>query len=224
MTPPTFTPGGLLFALEAVGVHVELNAAGDGLHVTGTGRPPADLLAELKARKPEVLAHLAAGVRGPVEDPAKEEMPPPAALPLSPDVVQILPAHSGEQVSPPPLEDLPDVSPNSGDNLPPLPDWAEIAAQPGHCGSCARSKPAAPEWGADMVTCTCDPVAWWPASPPLAIHYAARCGAYQHEGEEVGRGWRAKPGGKRWGALPLSPSHWEDLPTLDGGHVEGGAA
>lgn len=197
-----FTPSGLLFALDAVGVQVTVNAAGDGLTVTGTGpRPPADLMAHLKAMKPDMLAFLSS-VKGvhTVETPtAKEETPP------------------GDTPSP-----SPGVSPSSGDNLPPLPDWAQISARPGHCGSCSRASDA-PDWGRYMVTCSCPANAFEGSLKPLALHVGHRCAAYLNAGEEVGRGWRRKGTGKTWGPIPDAVT-WDDLPPLEGGHVQGGAA
>ena len=50
----------LLTRLEALGVMVALNEAGDGLKLSSKHRPPADLLDELRAAKPELLAALKA--------------------------------------------------------------------------------------------------------------------------------------------------------------------
>lgn len=69
------------------------------------------------------------------------------------------------------------------------PDWDFIASLPGHCGCCALAKPA-PMWGTDMLICQCRQDAWWPLSPPLAVHRGASCGAYQRPDDQVGRGWR----------------------------------
>lgn len=70
-------------------------------------------------------------------------------------------------------------------------DVARLAAAPGHCGSCARWEEA-PDWGPLMGVCGCPPAAWPGGLPPLAIHAGHRCAAYREEGEEVGRGYRAK--------------------------------
>lgn len=205
-----YTVAGLLFALEAVGVGVALNEAGDGLKLSGRGSPPADLLAEVRRLKPDLLAHLT----------AKEEAGSLEAVALDhfPD--------AGKMIEAAPLPSSPPVgrekeAPKGTHKARPLPDWATEAQKPGRCGSCARAVDASEEWGPLMVRCTCDPVAWWPLSPPLALHVGATCGAYQKEGE-AGRGWRAKGNGKAWG--PLSPVPWEDLPTLEDGAPGAGAA
>ena len=70
-------------------------------------------------------------------------------------------------------------------------DVAALSALPGRCGSCARWEEA-PDWGPHMGTCGCPPAAWPGGLPPLAIHAGHRCAAYREEGEEVGRGYRAK--------------------------------
>jgi hypothetical protein len=173
----------LLARLEACGARLALGE-GDALTLTGK-RPPAALLEEVKARKPDVLAHLRA-----------------QAVPVA--------VASGE--------DLPAQGVQSVDTLPARPDWAAIGAQPGRCGSCARAVDASAEWGEFMVTCSCDPVAWWPTSPPLAVHVGALCGAYLTPGEEVGRGWRAKGDRKAWGPLrpvPLEVSPPDELLAAD---------
>lgn len=173
----------LLARLEACGARLALGD-GDALTLTGK-RPPAALLEEVKARKPDVLAHLRAQA-GPVAVA--------------------------------PWEDRPAQGVQSVDPLPARPDWAAIGAQPGRCGSCARAVDAFSEWGEFMVTCSCDPVAWWPTSPPLAVHVGALCGAYLTPGEEVGRGWRAKGDGKAWGPLrpvPLEVSPPDELPAAE---------
>ncbi|ACO46243.1 hypothetical protein DEDE109153_01050 [Deinococcus deserti] len=157
---------------------------GGTLALTGK-RPPADLLNALQAGKGDVLAYLTA---------KEDEGQGGASLP-SPEV-------------------LPGVSVTNTTEGRVLPDWAQISAQPGRCGSCTRAEDA-PDWGPLMVTCTCDPVAWWPLPAPFALHVGARCGAYLHAGEEVGRGWRSRHTGKRWG--PAVPVAWDDLPTLEGG-------
>lgn len=191
-----YTVAGLLFALEAVGVGVALNEAGDGLKLSGRGSPPADLLAEVRRLKPDLLAHLKAAT-------AKEE------------------AAGGEPSSSP---DVGEVFAKSGGNPSPLPDWAEVAAQAGHCGSCARASDASQEWGALMVTCGCPSNAFEGSLKPLALHVGHRCAAYRKEGEDVGKGWRSKDSGKRWGLAPPPPTSWEDLPSLEDGHGLGGAA
>ena len=56
------------------------------------------------------------------------------------------------------------------------PDWQAVAAQPGHCGSCARWAPF-PDWGRYLGTCGAPFGDWWPGNPPLAIHEAHRCAA-----------------------------------------------
>lgn len=160
------TPAALLLALEAAGVRVTLNAAGDGLTVTGQGRPPEELLAALRAAKPDVLPILTARA---------DAVPVPA----SPDVLL------------PPWERP----------ARPLLDWAAIAAQVGHCGSCARSTDA-PDWGTLMVTCSAPSAAFEGSMKPLALHVGHRCAAYRQDGEDVGRGYRSRAGGKRY-AFPL---------------------
>ncbi|WP_034386001.1 hypothetical protein [Deinococcus sp. YIM 77859] len=154
----------LLTALEDAGVTVALSPAGDGLALSGRGRPPAELLEAVRAAKPALLEAL--------RSPAKEEAAPASSSP--PTVA--------------PWEDLPPVPTKAG---PPRPDWARVAAQPGHCGSCARFE-LAPEWGALMGTCGCPPEAWPGNLAPLAIHAGHRCAAYREEGQDVGQGYRAK--------------------------------
>lgn len=194
----------LLEALEAAGARLALSEDGEGLTLTGK-RPPADLLEALRAAKPALLEAL--------RSPTKEEAVAPAFS--SPDL------GAGEGVSLPdtlpdvaPWEDLPEVV-TPGDNLAPakakpwhvgrLPDGrldlASLAAQPGHCGSCARWK-VAPDWGEDMGECGCPPGAWPGNLPPLALHAGHRCAAYREEGQAVGRGYRSKTA-KRYGPRPL---------------------
>ena len=154
-------------------------ARGAPLALSGK-RPPAPLIEALKARKPEVLAYL--------QTPVKED---PAPVPASPHTVAA--GHGA------PVEGLGGVgvAPHHTPPWPPRPDWEQIAAQPGHCGSCAHAQDA-PDWGPLMVACGCAPVAWWPQSVPLAVHVGAVCGAYLHPGETVGRGYRAKASGPAW--------------------------
>jgi hypothetical protein len=164
---------GLLMALEAAGVRLTLNAAGDGLTLSGKGRPPAQLLEAVRACKPALLGALR---------PVKADPPPSLPSP----------------------EDRPAVGPLSDSErgrARPLPDWGAIAAQPGHCGSCARWE-LAPDWGAFMGTCGCPPGAWPGNLPPHAIHAGHRCAAYREEGQAVGRGYRAKGDGKRYSPRP----------------------
>jgi hypothetical protein len=186
---------GLLALLEAVGARLTLD--GDGLALTGK-RPPVALLDAVKERRAEVLAHLRDMA------PAKEEA-----------------AGGGEVVSncddlPPPWEDLaPDASSSpvntsvQGASIPARPDWPTLSASPGHCGSCARFE-LAPEWGAHMGTCGCPASGWPDNSRPLAIHEGHRCAAYRGDGEEVGRGYRARASGKRYSLAPLEPVPLED--------------
>ncbi|OOV15232.1 hypothetical protein BXU09_11815 [Deinococcus sp. LM3] len=203
----------LLSRLEAKGARLEVQ--GGALILTGK-RPPADLLNEVRDRKAEVLAWLTAPDAGaevvtrinnlcPPEDPA------PLTVPSSPDPV---PA-PGEVVG-------------GCDNLPPVARGvpleeararnAHAATLPGHCGSCARAVPA-PEWGPGMVTCACPPAAWKPVPPPLALHPACRCGAYLTDGEDVGRGWKARAAARptRGTLRAARPAGWDDLPGLEGG-------
>lgn len=237
--------------LGRAGVHVTLNGAGDGLTVTGQGRPSPAHLEALRARKADAVAFLraraakgqtvAAGHSDPDGQAAGGEvvsncdnLPAQVHGPAGGGAVQIL-HNLGASSSPDhaaPWEDLPGIPSDSegvpvseADNpakghgatrtLPARPDWAQIAAQPGHCGSCARATPA-PDWGADMVTCGCDPVAWWPLPPPHAIHIGARCGAYLRDGAQVGGGYRARKTRPGWVQV-AAPTPWEALPTLDGG-------
>ncbi|MFC6748510.1 hypothetical protein [Deinococcus aquaticus] len=95
---------------------------------------------------------------------------------------------------------------------------AHAATLPGHCGSCARAVPA-PEWGPGMATCACPPAAWRPVPPPLALHPACRCGAYLTDGEDVGRGWKARAAARptRGNLRAARPAGWDDLPGLEGG-------
>lgn len=136
---------GLLSALEAAGVALSLNAAGDGLTLSGKGRPPADLLEAVRAAKPALLEALT----------AKEDAS--LLLPSSPDLA--------------PWEDLPAPSPAPAlptpgrRPIPPRPDWAALSLEAGRCGSCARWE-AAPDWGALMGTCGRPPGAWPGNLPP----------------------------------------------------------
>lgn len=197
----------LLARLEACGARLALGEGG-ALALTGK-RPPAALLEEVKARKPDVLAWLHAQAV-PVEVPAKAEALAPTIFP-SPDP---LPCAPWEDL---PGKDVQTVHPLPARSAPPRPDWAALAAQPGRCGSCARAVDVSAQWGALMVGCTADPVAWWPTSPPLALHVGALCGAYQKEGEAVGRGWRAKGDAKAWG--PLRPVPQGDRQAGHGGRL-----
>ncbi|PIG96163.1 hypothetical protein [Deinococcus sp. UR1] len=191
----------LLSRLEAKGARLEVQ--GGALILTGK-RPPADLLNEVRDRKAEVLAWLTA----PPEDPA------PLTVPSSPDPMPAPAPAPGEVVT-------------KCDNLPPVARGvpleeararnAHAATLPGHCGSCARAVPA-PEWGPGMVTCACPPAAWRPVPPPLALHPACRCGAYLTDGEDVGRGWKARAAALPVGNLRAArPAGWDDLPGLEGG-------
>lgn len=220
MTRPPSSPGvlALLSRLEAAGVRLALNDAGDGLRVYGEGRPRPEVMAEVKALKPALLAWLRGD--GEDKDPAPSSSPSPAevaptcARPVSTSETSptfarpedLAPWEDGPQVATGP-DNLPDVSPTSGDNLPearrpapPLPDWAAQAAKPGRCGSCARAEDASSEWGRYMVRCLAPPEAWWPSGPPLALHVGAVCGAYLRPGEEVGAGYRSKEAAKTWGS------------------------
>ncbi|GHF32271.1 hypothetical protein HNQ07_000431 [Deinococcus metalli] len=161
----------LLALLTSCGAHV--TARGDTLALSGK-RPPAPLLDALRARKADVLAYLL--------NPAQGEAVP---VPPSPDPAP-RPAGPAPEV----------VSPRY--NLPDRPDWAQIAAQEGRCGSCALAVDA-PEWGPLMVTCSCAPDAWWPLPAPLALHVGARCGAYLTPGDDVGRGYRSHAAAQTWG-------------------------
>ncbi|WP_027460401.1 hypothetical protein [Deinococcus murrayi] len=99
---------------------------------------------------------------------------------------------TAKKEAPAPASSLPEDVPLAQERRgPPLPDWGALSALPGHCGSCARWEEA-PDWGAHMGTCGCPPAAWPGSVPPLAIHAGHRCAAYRGEGEEVGRGYRAK--------------------------------
>lgn len=186
---------GLLALLEAVGARLTLD--GDGLALTGK-RPPVALLDAVKARRAEVLAHL----RG--EATAKAEA-----------------AGGGEVVTkcdnlPPPWEDLaPDASSSpvntsvKGALTLARPDWIAEAAKPGHCGTCARWE-VAPEWGAHMGTCGCPSSGWPDNTRPLSICAGHRCAAYRGDGEEIGRGYKARASGRRSGPAPLPPVPLED--------------
>ncbi|NTY02106.1 hypothetical protein [Deinococcus sp. JMULE3] len=178
----------LLSRLEAAGARLEVQ--GERLTLTGK-RPPAALLSELRDRKADVLAWLTA----PPEDLA------PLPVPSSPDPL------------PAPLEVVGNATTSRPARGVPLEEArarnAHAATLPGHCGTCARAVPA-PEWGPGMVTCSCPPKAWQPVPPPLALHPACRCGAYLTAGEDVGRGWKARP------ARRPRPT-WEDAPGVEGG-------
>lgn len=206
---------GILAALEAAGAQLALASGGEGLTLTGK-RPPADLLEAVRGAKPALLEAL--------RSPAKEEAAPAVApASSSPDLgtgegVRKADALPGGGVTsahtlpdPAPWEDLPPQVVSFCDNLeapakakpgPPLPDWGQTGAQPGHCGSCARFE-LAPEWGALMGTCGCPPGAWPGNLPPLAIHAGHRCAAYREEGQAVGHGYRAKTAGKLSRPRPL---------------------
>lgn len=240
--------------LGRAGVHVTLNATGDGLTVTGQGRPSSAHLEALRVRKADALAFLraqaakgqtvAAGHSFPDGQAAGGEvvgncdnLPAPPVSTKDPAGGQVVAGrHNLSASSSPdsvaPWEDLPGVPSDSegvpvleADNpakghgatraLPARPDWAQIAAQPGHCGSCARATPA-PDWGADMVTCTCDSVAWWPLPPPHAMHVGTRCGAYLQPGAQIGSGYRARKTRPAFVQV-AAPTPWEDLPALEGG-------
>ena len=189
MTRPASSPGvlALLARLEAAGVRLALNDAGDGLRVYGEGRPRPEVMAEVRAQKPALLAWLRGD--GEDKDPALSSSPSPAevaptfARPVS--TSETSPAFS---------------RPEDRRQAPPLPDWAAEAAKPGRCGSCARAEDASSEWGRYMVRCLAPPEAWWPTSPPLALHVGAVCGAYLRPGEEVGAGYRSKEAAKTWGS------------------------
>ncbi|MHA0040712.1 hypothetical protein [Deinococcus sp. PEB2-63] len=172
----------LLSRLEAKGARLEVR---DGVLILTGKYPPADLLNEARDRKAEVLAWLTA----------------PLPVPSSPDPV------------PAPLEVVGNATTSRPARGVPLEEArarnAHAATLPGHCGTCARAAPA-PEWGPGMVTCGCPPKAWQPVPPPLALHPACRCGAYLTAGEEVGRGWKARP------ARRPRPT-WEDAPGVEGG-------
>lgn len=176
---------GLLLALEAAGARLALNAAGDGLTLSGKGRPPADLLEAVRAWKPALLEALR---------PAKEDTAQEDRASSSPEDVAPWEALPGDGA----LSQQGTAKAKPG---PPLPDWGQIAAQPGHCGSCARWQ-VAPEWGALMGTCGCPPGAWPGNLPPLALHAGHRCAAYREEGQAVGRGYRVKGDGKRYAPRP----------------------
>lgn len=194
----------LLSRLEGAGARLEVQ--GGALTLTGK-RPPAALLSELRDRKADVLAWLTApGTGAEVVTPCNNLSHPedlaPLPVPSSPDPV------------PAPSEVV-----GGCDNLSPVARGvpleeararnAHAATLPGHCGTCARAAPA-PEWGPGMVTCGCPPAAWRPVPPPLALHPACRCGAYLTAGEDVGRGWKARP------ARRPRPT-WEDAPGVEGG-------
>lgn len=205
----------LLARLEADGVRLALNESGNGLRVYGEGRPRPEVMAEVKAHKPALLAHFqGAGQSGEEKDPA---------LSSSPEVVEGA-ARAPVQLDPAPWEDGPQVvancdnleeaadvqtvalcppAPDSGPARRPaahLPDWQAISAQAGRCGSCSRAQDASEEWGPLMVRCLAPEVAWWPSGPPLALHVGAVCGAYLRPGEEVGAGYRSKEAAKTWGS------------------------
>ncbi|MVN85172.1 hypothetical protein GO986_00095 [Deinococcus sp. HMF7620] len=185
----------LLARLAEAGTQVTSDGAG-GLALSGK-RPPGELLDALRARKQEVLAHLggeASGERAEVATNGNNLSKPSSSSPA--EVVGKVDNLRAAQAQRDALE--------------------VRATQPGHCGSCARATPA-PDWGPGMVTCTCAPEAWWPLSPPLAIHPATRCGAYQRPGEETGQGWRARGGKRTWG-----PGGAPAQPTAD--HPAQGAA
>lgn len=83
------TGAALLASLHAHGVMVAINAAGDGLTLTGKGRPPAELLDEVRAAKVELLEALR---------PAKEEHAPTFPT-LSPSPVAVPDTRAAEVVS-----------------------------------------------------------------------------------------------------------------------------
>jgi hypothetical protein len=190
----------LLFELEQAGVAVSLLGDTDELVLHGHGRPRPELVEKLRARKVDVLARLRGAESVHTVDDTLLE---PSLQVRSEGSEEVEDAH---------VLRTPAQSAHSLATLAPCPDWGVIGAQPGHCGSCARAVDAASEWGEFMLICGCEPVAWWPTSPPLAVHIGSQCGAYLMRGEEVGRGWRAKGDRKAWG--PLRPVPLEAfLPT-----------
>jgi len=83
----------LLASLEAVGVHLSLTPTGDGLALSGQGRPPAELLDEVRRRKPELLEVL----KGPAKKEARRPAPLPDADPLPAHLAALLDlAHAGQ--------------------------------------------------------------------------------------------------------------------------------
>lgn len=184
-----------LARLEAAGVVLALNASGDGLRVMGKGKPAPEVMAEVRAHKPALLAYL----RG--EDVGQPE-----------EGAHILPTLPAKEEEAAPLDVRPEGLPPSsspGQTRPTRPartleDWQAEAAQPGRCGSCARALPA-PEWGPLMVRCGAPDDAWWPMSPPFSVHIAARCGAYLLPGEEIGQGYRSREAAKTWGSGQVIP-------------------
>ncbi|MDO4244661.1 MAG: hypothetical protein Q4C89_01385 [Deinococcus sp.] len=178
-----------LARLEAAGVVLALNASGDGVRVMGRGRPTPEVMAEVRAHKPALLAYLRGEDMGQPEEgahilptlPAKEE----EAAPLDVRPEGLPPSSSPGQTRPRAAART-------------LEEWQAEAAQPGRCGSCARALPA-PEWGPLMVVCGAPARAWEPEAPPFAVHIAARCGAYLQPGEEIGQGYRSHGAAKTWG-------------------------
>ncbi|WP_147363476.1 hypothetical protein [Deinococcus sp. RM] len=193
----------LLARLEAKGARLEVR---DGVLILTGKYPPADLLNEARDRKAEVLAWLTAPGTG-------SEVVKSCHNLSHPEDLAPLPVPSSPDPVPAPLEVVGNATTSRPARGVPLEEArarnAHAATLPGHCGTCARAAPA-PEWGPGMVTCGCPPKAWQPVPPPLALHPACRCGAYLTAGEEVGRGWKARP-------VRRPRPTWEDAPGVEGG-------
>lgn len=122
----------VLARLEAAGVRLTLNASGDGLRVMGKGKPAPEVMAEVKAHKPALLAYLRGEEEGQRQAEALEVEGAQrrASLPTLP------PLPAWEKSGP----DLPDPS-----ALPEEEDRQEVRA----AGQPEEATPAGPAGGAD---------------------------------------------------------------------------
>lgn len=90
----------LLASLEAAGVRVMLNAAGDGLKVKANSQPPAALLAQIQAARPALLEALRVESAGGAEPSSVLPLPSPSAAPRT---------HRPKQQKVTPLSPLPEA-------------------------------------------------------------------------------------------------------------------
>ena len=155
----------LLGQLEAEGVRVCLNAAGDGVRLEAAGPPSADLVRLARIHRAALLEALA---------PAKKEGP--AAEPSR---------HSLERGRP---------SPDLGASRSAFAGQLEALAQtPGHCGSCARWAALAPP-NDHMGKCSAGKRAhgWLDGNPALPVELQAGhgCAAWEGKGFRARAGGR----------------------------------
>jgi len=166
--------------LEAEGVRVVLNAAGDGVRLEAAAPPSAELVRLARTHRAALLEALTA------EAPAKAEDIPPAdsysELSKSPDAGAGRSSFAGQ--------------PDRAAQV------AALALTPGHCGACGRWE-ALPEPLAHLGTCNAGRRAhgWQDGNPAagVEIHAAHRCAAWE------GQGFRAKASGQRRGP-PAEPA------------------